>query len=122
MSMTENHTSADLLAAAINILATTSETPELDAEVLLAHALGTTRARLQSHTDEECSEPERRAFEHLVERRAAGEPVAYLVGCKEFWSLRLIVNDAVLVPRPETELLVERALALGSVPALRALD
>jgi release factor glutamine methyltransferase len=120
--MTENLTSGDLITAAVNILAATSETPELDAEVLLAHALGTTRARLQSHTDDACSESERCAFEHLIERRAAGEPVAYLVGCKEFWSLRLTVNDAVLVPRPETELLVERALALGSAPALHALD
>jgi release factor glutamine methyltransferase len=120
--MTENLTSGDLMTAAVNILAATSETPALDAEVLLAHALGTTRARLQSHTDDACGESERGAFAHLIERRAAGEPVAYLVGCKEFWSLRLTVNDAVLVPRPETELLVERALALGSATALRALD
>ena len=110
------------MAAALRTLTATSQSPELDAEVLLAHALGSNRARLQSHADEECSDTERSSFEHLIARRVAGEPVAYIVGSKEFWSLRLGVSDAVLVPRPETELLVERALALGPASALRALD
>lgn len=120
--MTSNLTTRHLLLAAASALASVSDTPELDAEVLLAHALGSRRSRLQSHADEERSDAERTAFQRLVERRATGEPVAYIVGAKEFWSLRLAVSSAVLVPRPETELLVERALKLGATPALRALD
>jgi len=120
--MTPNLTTRDLLAAAASALAATSDTPALDAEVLLAHALGSQRLRLTSHADEDRSEAERARYAHLLARRAAGEPVAYIVGYKEFWSLRLAVSDAVLVPRPETELLVERALTLGSTAALRALD
>lgn len=120
--MTSNLTTRHLLLAAASALASVSDTPELDAEVLLAHALGSRRSRLQSHADEERSDAERTALQRLVERRATGEPVAYIVGAKEFWSLRLAVSSAVLVPRPETELLVERALKLGATPALRALD
>jgi release factor glutamine methyltransferase len=120
--MTSNLTTRHLLLAAASALASVSDTPELDAEVLLAHALGSRRSRLQSHADEERSDAERTAFQRLVERRATGEPVAYIVGAKEFWSLRLAVSSAVLVPRPETELLVERALKLGATPAPRALD
>jgi release factor glutamine methyltransferase len=122
MSMSANLTSRQLVSVAVGRLAATSATPALDAEVLLAHALGSNRARLQSHADEERSDVERCAFEQLVARRAAGEPVAYIVGAKEFWSLRFSVSQAVLVPRPETELLVERALALGGVSELAALD
>jgi release factor glutamine methyltransferase len=84
----------------------------LDAELLLAHVLGTSRTRLKSHPQEARTESEREAYCALVARRAAGEPAAYLTGTKEFWSLRLTVAPDVLVPRPETELLVERALAL----------
>jgi release factor glutamine methyltransferase len=120
--MTANLTSRQLLSTAASRLAATSDTPELDAEVLLAHALGSNRARLQSHSDAAPSDAERASFEHLLARRMAGEPVAYILGCKEFWSLRLSVNDAVLVPRPETELLIERALTLEPATALHALD
>jgi release factor glutamine methyltransferase len=120
--MAPNLTTRHLLTTAISALAARSDTAELDAEVLLAHALGSHRARLKSHADEERSEPERAHYARLVERRAAGEPVAYIVGYKEFWSLRLSVGDAVLVPRPETELLVERALALAPTAAMRVLD
>jgi len=87
-------------------------TPDLDAELLLAHALGTSRARLRSHPEETPDALRSRRYAELIERRAAGEPLAYIVGYKDFWSLRLSVTPAVLVPRPETELLVERALAL----------
>jgi len=84
----------------------------LDAELLLAHVLGTSRTRLKSHPEEARATSERQAYLALVARRARGEPVAHLTGTKEFWSLRLAVSPEVLVPRPETELLVERALAL----------
>ena len=84
----------------------------LDAELLLAHVLGTSRTRLKSHPEEACTPGEHTAYLALLTRRAAGEPAAHLTGAKEFWSLRLAVGPDVLVPRPETELLVERALAL----------
>jgi release factor glutamine methyltransferase len=120
--MTPNLTTRQLLATAASELCASSDTPELDAEVLLAHALESHRARLKSHADEEPSAAERARYAHLIKRRTSGEPVAYIIGYKEFWSLRFAVNAAVLVPRPETELLVERALALGASTALRALD
>jgi len=120
--MTTNLTTRRLLHVAARALASASHTPQLDAEVLLAHVLGGRRTRLQSHADEERSDAERLAFQGLIDRRATGEPVAYIVGYKEFWSLRVAVSRAVLVPRPETEILVERALQLGVAPTLRALD
>jgi release factor glutamine methyltransferase len=87
-------------------------TPGLDAELLLAHALQASRARLRSHPEDIPEAAAAARFLALIERRAAGEPVAYILGRKGFWTLELIVSPAVLVPRPETELLVERALAL----------
>jgi release factor glutamine methyltransferase len=87
-------------------------TPELDAQLLLAHVLAVPRTRLKSHP-EELPPPSRIGeYRRLLARRAAGEPVAYLTGYRYFWSLRFAVTPAVLIPRPETELLVERALAL----------
>ena len=90
----------------------TGATPELDAELLLAHALGTSRARLRSHSETLIGNAQSRRYLDFIERRATGEPLAYVTGYRDFWSLRLTVTPAVLVPRPETELLVERALAL----------
>ena len=87
-------------------------TPGLDAEVLLAHVLGVGRARLRSHCEDVPAADAAARFAALVERRAGGEPVAYILGRKDFWTLELSVSPAVLVPRPETELLVERALTL----------
>jgi release factor glutamine methyltransferase len=97
-------------------------TPGLDAELLLAHALGVGRARLRSHGEEVPAADAAVRFLALVERRAAGEPVAYILGRKDFWTLELAVNAAVLVPRPETELLVERALALHPEDEAKAAD
>ena len=85
-------------------------TPDLDVELLLAHALGVTRSRLRSHPEQMPDVPGARRFLDLIERRAAGEPIAYLLGRKGFWTLELAVTPAVLIPRPETELLVECAL------------
>ena len=84
----------------------------LDAHLLLAHVLGQSRAWLLTHGDDVLSEAHAAAFDALVARRAAGEPFAYLVGEREFHGLMLAVNDAVLVPRPDTETLVEWALDL----------
>jgi release factor glutamine methyltransferase len=83
-----------------------------DAEILLAHCWQRTRTRLLTSFDELVPEDVAACFERAVGRRAEGVPVAYLLGSREFWSLELEVNAAVLVPRPETELLVQRALAL----------
>ncbi|HEV2270554.1 MAG TPA: peptide chain release factor N(5)-glutamine methyltransferase [Steroidobacteraceae bacterium] len=96
--------------------------PDLDAQLLLAHALGESRTRLRSHPEEIPSAQTAARFAQLIERRAAGEPVAYILGRKDFWTLELSVSPAVLVPRPETELLVERALALHPGEEARAAD
>jgi release factor glutamine methyltransferase len=82
-----------------------------EAGILLAHALGKPRSWLFAHADDPVDAAGIAAFTALVERRAAGEPVAYLVGRRGFWTLDLEVTPATLIPRPETELLVELALA-----------
>lgn len=75
------------------------------------HAFGLSRAELITHGDRPVDDGQRQAFEQLLTRRQAGEPIAYLTGRREFWSLDLNVTPAVLIPRPETEVLVEQALA-----------
>jgi release factor glutamine methyltransferase len=86
--------------------------PRLDAELLAAHAFGMARVQLYTHFDRPLAAEELAALRELVRRRQAGEPVAYLTGKKEFWSLDLRVDSRVLVPRPDTETLVEVALDL----------
>ncbi len=103
---------AAVLRGAARRLAPDSESPRLDAEVLLAHLLGVTRAALIAHADEPLPASRQPAYEALLARRARGTPVAYLTGTREFWSLPLAVSAAVLVPRPETEELVRHALQL----------
>lgn len=98
------------LERATGALAATSPSARLDAEILLAHACGLTRAALVARGAEPLTPQQAERFEALVARRAAGEPVAYLTGTREFWSLELHVTPDTLIPRPETELLVERAL------------
>src|SRR3982751_4332946 len=83
-----------------------AENPRLDAEVLLAEARGCKRIDLYTAYGEPASDEVRTAFRELVRRRAEGTPVAYLVGRREFYSLDFEVNTDVLIPRPETELLV----------------
>jgi release factor glutamine methyltransferase len=100
-------------SAVVAIGAAGSDTPRLDAELLLGHALGVDRAALAMAPEREVAGPAVRTFQELVRRRAAArEPVAYLVGRRAFRRLELEVDARVLVPRPETELLVEVALAL----------
>lgn len=89
-----------------------SESPRLDAEVLLAFVRGCPRIALYTAFEVPVNEAERARFRGLVKRRGEGEPVAYLVGSKEFFSLPFTVGPAVLVPRPETEGLVNRVLDL----------
>lgn len=88
-----------------------SESPRLDAEVLVAHAVAGDRIGLYTQHDRPLTEGERAQLRDLVRRRAGGEPVAYLTGEREFWSLPFRVDGRVLVPRPETEVLVEECLA-----------
>ena len=100
-------------SAVVAIAAADSDTPRLDAELLLGHALGLDRAALIMAPEREVTGPAVRAFQDLVRRRSAGrEPVAYLLGRRGFRGLELAVDARVLVPRPETELLVEAALGL----------
>ena len=109
----EDATVASLLrSAAAKLAAAGSDSPRLDAEVLLGHVLGRGRTWFYTWPEATPSSEQLEAFEALIKRRAAGEPVAYLVGRREFWSLDLDLTPATLIPRPETELLVERALEI----------
>jgi release factor glutamine methyltransferase len=92
----------------------------LEAELLLAHVLGRPRSWLFAHPEAPLSQAQADAFDALLARRARGEPVAHLVGHRAFWRLDLAVTADTLVPRPETELLVE--LALERIPPDEAVD
>lgn len=109
---------ASLAAATARLRAAGSPTARLDAELLLGEVLGLGRTALLAHPDRPIAAVDEDAFERLVARRATGEPVAYIRGRKEFLGLVLAVDPRVLIPRPETELLVE--LAEREVVARRA--
>jgi release factor glutamine methyltransferase len=94
-----------------------------EAKILLGHVLHRDRAWLAAHTDETVGPGEAKAFEALARRRRDGEPVAYLIGRREFYGLDLAITPDVLIPRPETELLVELALErIGTGTGTRVLD
>jgi release factor glutamine methyltransferase len=99
-----------------------SPSASLDAELLLASALGKPRSYLRTWPEREPSVEQQAAFAAMLERRRAGEPVAYILGQQGFWSLDLEVAPHTLIPRPDTELLVETALELLPATPLRALD
>ncbi len=86
------------------------ENARLDAEILLTHVLNISRSQLYAWSEKQLSEQQWQQFQELVKKRSQHQPIAYLVGNKEFWSLNLHVNTSTLIPRPETELLVEQAL------------
>jgi release factor glutamine methyltransferase len=111
-------TANSLLKSATHRLATRSASARLDAEILLAQVLGVSRSGLTLRAEHAVPAAAQDTYHALIEARAAGAPVAYLTGSQEFWSLDLQVSTAVLVPRPETEILVERAL--GLIPKDRA--
>ena len=92
------------------VLLAGSDSPLLDAQVLLAHVLGKETIYLMTWPEREISREEKAEFEDLVQKRINGVPVAHLVGTREFWSLPLKVNNSTLIPRPDTEILVESAL------------
>lgn len=98
------------LAQAIESLTPITEEARLDASLLLSHSLEQPRSWLIAHDDDELTEAQLDQFESLCRRRTNGEPMAYITGEKEFWSISLKVGPGVLVPRPETEGLVETAL------------
>ncbi len=99
-----------------------SPTAKLDAEVLLSHVLGVDRVYLLTWPERLLTNSEWQTMQALVAQRANGIPVAYLIGQREFWSLPLQVNNSTLIPRPDTEVLVETALQLSLPPAARVLD
>ncbi len=109
-----------LLAAACERLATPDA--RLDAELLLAHVLGSTRTQLYARPETTVDAAARASYHALLARRQAGEPVAYLLGRQEFWSLAIVLDGSTLVPRPETELLVELALARVAADVAEVLD
>ena len=99
-----------------------SPTPRLDAELLLAQALGKSRGYLHTWPEREPEASQLERFQAALARRRAGEPVAYILGRQGFWSLDLDVASHTLIPRPDTELLVETALALLPATPLQVLD
>jgi release factor glutamine methyltransferase len=104
------HTVAEALQGGARLLLGHSDSPRLDAELLLGKILGLTRPGLIACGNETVAAECAHAYASLIERRLQGAPVSYLTGIREFWSLSLRVTPAVLVPRPETEVLVELAL------------
>jgi release factor glutamine methyltransferase len=105
---------AETLTLGTRTLGPHSDSPRLDAEILLGKVLGLSRTGLIAHEGDALADDNERAYADLIAKRKAGMPVAYLTGTREFWSLTLSVLPGVLVPRPETEILVEQALRLRS--------
>lgn len=99
-----------------------SPTPRLDAELLLAHALGKSRSYLHTWPERELEAEQLERYQAVLARRQAGEPVAYILGQQGFWSLELEVASHTLIPRPDTELLVETVLALLPATPAALLD
>ena len=93
------------------------ENPRLNAELLLAHSLNLSREELYVRLRRELKEGHKEALERLVQRRISGEPLQYILGHQEFWSINFKVDPRVLIPRPETELLVEQCLSILSEKA-----
>lgn len=114
-------TIADCLLRASE-LESVSDTARLDVEVLLSRVLNKPRVYLYTWPDRSLDESELAQFSDLLARRGSGEPVAYLLGEKEFWSLVLKVNTSTLIPRPETETLIEVALEKLPADACKVLD
>ena len=109
-------------AALSEASAIVSDSARLDAELLLCHAIGKQRTYLYTWPEAELSEPQALRFKELIERRKFGEPIAHIIGHREFWSLPLKVNASTLIPRPATEALVEWVLAQSYPTNCQALD
>jgi len=109
-------------AAAARLAAARIDTARLDARVLMAHVMERDQAWLIGYGDEQLPTDARARYEELAARRADREPIAYLTGVREFWSLDLSVNPDTLIPRPDSETLVETALEITWTNKLRILD
>ena len=109
------------LHAGISMLSAASPTPELDAAVLLSHVTGATRAQLLAFPERILNPGDQRRYRELVARRATGEPVAYLTAHREFMGLDFATDRRALIPRPETELLVEAARDAARAMAARGI-
>lgn len=108
--MRESAPISEMLASAAATLGPVSDCARLEAETLLARAIDVSRAYLFAHPEDRLDWAAEIRLQAMLARRLAGEPIAYITGTQEFWSLELMVSPATLVPRPETELLVELAL------------
>ncbi|MEA3641692.1 MAG: peptide chain release factor N(5)-glutamine methyltransferase [Lamprobacter sp.] len=110
-------------SASLRLAAVGQDSAALEADLLLGAATGLERSQLIAWPEACVSVPQQQHFEQLIARRLAGEPIAYLLGWREFWSLKLHVSPATLIPRPETETLVEHVLDhLPAAAALRVAD
>lgn len=105
-----------------NLLASSSDSAKLDAQVLLLNILQKPRSYLFTWPEKQLTDEQAQAFEHACERRLNGEPVSHITGYREFWSLQLEVNSTTLIPRPDTETLVELALACDVPNGAKVLD
>jgi release factor glutamine methyltransferase len=112
--MSEQVSIEKVLNDAVTRLRSVSESARLDAELLLARSIDVPRSYLFAHPEDTLDEAALERLEQILERRLAGEPIAYITGVKEFWSMQLIVSPATMVPRPETELLVD--IVLRDIP------
>ena len=101
-------------------LNTISTSPKLDCQLLLMSAMDQTRSWLMTHDDQQLTLAETDLFQSLLVRREAGEPIAYLLGTQGFWDMDLLVSPATLIPRPETELLVD--ILLDALPASQPIE
>jgi release factor glutamine methyltransferase len=109
----------EIFKATARLRETGIDSPQLDAQLLLAHALNCTRLDVITHPERELSEPQWRIFREYVEKRTQRYPLAYITGSKEFFGLSFEVSPAVLIPRPETEILVEECLKrVGDAPLI----
>ena len=105
---------ANLIFQGQKLLSVSSDSAKLDVEILLSLVLNKARSYLLTWPEKELSDKQVVDFEKLLARRAQGEPIAYITGVKEFWSLPFSVSKATLIPRPDTETLVELVLELYS--------
>jgi len=112
--MTESTRIDEVLGSATERLSDVSDSARLDAEILLSRSIDMPRTYLFAHPEDTLDQAACERLNRLLDRRLSGEPIAYITGIREFWSLQLIVSPATLVPRPETELLVD--LALRQIP------
>ncbi|MDX1599664.1 MAG: peptide chain release factor N(5)-glutamine methyltransferase [Marinobacter sp.] len=119
--MSESSLTCDALLRKGSI-AIAGESPRLDAELLLSYVTGLSRTSFRAWPERQVTASEAKRFEALVQQRACGHPVAHLLGEQEFWSLPLKVNGSTLIPRPDTECLVEAALGLPLPDNARVLD